>query len=317
MQISPFLGLALLLFAPLVECCMLSGKVVHDNVPISNAALEIHRAGQKIGNTTTLADGSYKVQYPEFPDSIQAIMVVATKPGYARSERLLFRQKGCAEKDIIDIELGSIDGITGDSNTIFISDYKIYGQVRDELTRNFNRELNKIVYHKILAYTSNLELRSVLPDISVQLADEPLDLTNSVAIRHFGHSRKALGVIAGDAEVVDVDGDEKRISLLSVFTTIPIYRNLQIAQLRIEDQLPLSRIRPSRIAESLKDGWARQAVLSYVLQLLADKKGSWSRNELLSLNELLIAVRATMQANDRLLEPLQQMIVVIDEELGQ
>jgi hypothetical protein len=198
--------------------------------------------------------------------------------------------------------------------TILVARYELHGDNLDTTAQHFNRDLPKIVYHKILAYSSGLQVATPRIDISVDSVSEPLSVSQGERIRRFGHERNALGVIVGDGELIEGDDGENEFSLTSVFRTIPAYGNVEIAMEPIQDRIPARRASPSRIAGSMQDLWGKQAVLSFVLQRLVTHHGEWQHKELDDLADLLIGVRDTMLADDRLRDPLEALLATVEAE---
>ena len=81
-----------------------------------------------------------------------------------------------------------------------------------------------------------------------------------------------------------------------------------VVQQPIYDEIPAAQIRPSRLGGLLNAVWGKQAVLSYVLQRLSTHNGPWRQAELDTLANVLIGVRSTMAADDRLLAPLERLL---------
>lgn len=290
-----------------------------NDVPLPDAVVRIERGGSEIAEAVTRADGTYGLTYPEFPRHLRAATVTVSAPGYTEDRRNFFSYSDpCLRIRENDVELVRAAGAPTDFSdlglTILVARYELYGDNDDTTAQRFNRDLPKIVYHKILAYSSGLQVPRPGIDISVDSVSEPLAVSEGERIRRFGHEHNALGVIAGDGELIEGDDGENEYMLMSVFRTIPVYGDLAIAMQPIQDRIPARRASPSRIAGSMQDLWGKQAVLSFVLQRLVTHQGEWQHQELDELADLLIGVRDTMLADDRLHDPLEALLATIEAE---
>jgi len=309
--------------------CRLTGNVKSAVLPLPNALVTLSRGQQEIARSSTGADGRFTVDYPAFTE-LRTIVVLVSAKGHSNDERRLFRLglSPCLETRKQDVVLerrpadtaGSPDNDANTSAlglTIFIAPYAMYGDEGDKISESFNKDLPQIIHHRILAYQSGLNLTSSYVDISVDTTKESLTPAQGERIRRVGLSLNALGMIAGDGELITTDDGEQAIDLTSIFRTIPSYRDHGVMMQPINDQLTARRTRPSRVAGQLRDEWGKQAMLSYVLQRLASGIESSSITELNELDDLLIGVRNTMTKEDRLLAPLEALRLAIAKEKGE
>lgn len=300
--------------------CQLTGTVTAGELPLPDAAVVMARDGAELGRTTTRADGTYTLTYPEFPARLAAARVTVDAPGFTTDERLLFRRDRCLETTTNDValerEAGAPDDQSALGQTIFVSPYTIYGSSGSDLEARFNRDLPDIVHHKILAYQSALEdLPPLGIDIGVEVLDERLTPRQAEHIRRLGRQLNAMGVVAGSGDLGGEAADAGEIVMTSVFRTIPSYGDLGSDVRPITDRLPAGEASPSRVAEGLHDVWGKQAMIAYVLQRLAAHQGTWPAGELDRLRALVRSVHATMAPDDRLLDMVVELRRVLDEQV--
>ncbi len=303
--------------------CQLNGLVESNVLPLENANVVIVRTGTEIARGTTRPDGRFELSYNDFPPHLQSAKIIINASGHTQDERNLFREinGNCLEVNEHHVILEPLQAPGGVSSstlglTIFIAPYTLYGDGADAIAQRFNHDMPQIVHHRILAYKSLLRVPTTQVDISVETVDEPLTAAQGERILRRGRELNALGMIAGDGDVIPENGSEPQIHLTSVFRTIPIYRHQGMIMQPIRDRLPTRRASPSRIAANLHDYWGKQAVLSYVLHRLSTLQGNASDDELDVLEDLLIAVRDTMTGQDRLLTPLEALLAMIEQERG-
>ena len=317
--------LAVVLFSgEALASCQLKGLVESNALPLENATVVIGRAGTEIARASTRSDGRFELSYDEFPDLFQSATIRINATRYAEDARILFRESNGRCLEVSDhyviLERLQVAGDDGSSSTlgltIYIAPYTLYGDGADAIARRFNEDMPQIIHHRILAYKSLLRVPTTQMDISVETVNESLTAAEGERIRRRGRQLNALGMIAGDGDLIPQNGSEPQIHLTSIFRTIPIYRDQGMIMQPIKDRLPVSRASPSRVAEKLHDYWGKQAVLSYVLQRLAIQQGPWRDEELDVLEDLLLAVKDTMTREDRLLAPLDELLKMIDQERG-
>ncbi len=303
--------------------CQLVGKVTSDGLNLPDASISVTRQDREIARTRTDGAGEYALSYAEFPRGVRAVTVEVSADAHVADRRILFRQgqQACLGPRRHEVALGR----SGEGDdfapstlglTIFVSPYSLYGVGGEDVQERFNADLPQIVYHRIQAYKSLLDARTESLDFSVELTPEVLTPAQGEQIRRLGHQLNALGIVAGDGELVSAENAEPRIALKSVFRTIPTYRDVTLLMQEIEDELPAGRASPSRIGSRLQDYWGKQAVLSYAVRKLALDGGVHNIQELQELSSLLIQVRATMAQDDPLLESLQSLLTIIQLELG-
>jgi hypothetical protein len=315
---------AVLISGEALARCQLKGLVESNALPLENATVVIGRAGTEIARTTTRPDGRFELSYDEFPDLLHSATIKINATRYTEDVRILFREGNgrCLEvsEHYVILERLQIAGNNGSSSTlgltIYIAPYTLYGNGADAIAQRFNHDMPQIIHHRILAYKSLLRVPTTQMDISVETINESFTAAEGERIRRRGRQLNALGMIAGDGDLIPQNGSEPQIHLTSIFRTIPVYRDQGMIMQPIKDKLPASRASPSRIAEKLHDYWGKQAVLSYVLQRLAIKQGSWGDEELDVLEDLLFAVKDTMTGQDRLLAPLDGLLNMIEQERG-
>jgi hypothetical protein len=300
--------------------CELSGKVKDGSLPLANASVVMLLRSAEIATAQTIADGSYRLVYPELPSELRSAVVTVNASSYSEDHRILFRERRgkCLEISTNDVVLEAMAGAPTDfsslGQTIFVSSYVLYGSDTESISARFNQDLPNIVHHKILVYKSSLSRTTSSIDISVDSLNETVTPAEGERIFRLGHQLNALGVIAGDGELVNDPSGAQQLRLTSVFRTIPIYRNIRSSVQPITDHIPAGSASPSRIATGLQDHWGKQALLSFVLQRLAAHEGQWQTEELDRLSDILIDVRNTMQITDRLLDLTNELLEVIEAE---
>jgi hypothetical protein len=318
--LTSLLTLGLFFLSSPASPCELTGSVKSNAVPLANATVTMTQGGKVVTSTTTSADGTYKLAYPEFPQQLRAAVVSVDVPGFTEDRRNLFRRGNsrCLEVTVSHVVLEKSSETPADfsmlGQTIFISSYALYGNNTDTIADRFNRDLPNIIHHKILAYKSSLGQVTSDVDISVIRLAEPVTPAEGERMFRLGHMHNALAVIAGDGELMPSPQDGDVFSLTSVFRTIPIYADVRIGIQPIIDQIPVRNASPSHLANGLQDYWGKQAMLSFVLQRLATHQGSWNAQELNHLSDILIDVRNTMQSEDRLLDVTNQLLQIVDAE---
>ena len=299
--------------------CEISGKVTASIGPLSGAEVSMEVGGSETNQTTTLADGRYRLDYQALPIELQSAWIRIKANGYAEDSRLFFRgaNDSCLEFQENDVMLLPVVGAPSDFSSlgqkIFVSPYALYGEGSESIATRFNHDLPNIVYHKIQAYKSSLGLSSVQIDISVGPLNEQISPAEGERILRLGHSLNALGVITGDGDLVASEHGAGEIQFTSVFRTIPIYRDLGTGIQPISDRIPSESVSPSRIAGRLHDLWGKQALLSIVLQRLATHEGEWATEDLDLLHDILVDIRNTMLPDDRLLELTNELLQAVDE----
>ncbi len=308
--------------------CRLTGNVYSADLPLPNALITLSRGQGEIARGSTDGGGRFTIDYLEFTENRSIVVLVSAK-GHSSDERRLFSDgRGqClrASKHNVVLErraTNTQDSLDTDTSasalglTIFVAPYTMYfdGDDAQKITERFNEDLPKIIHHRILVYQSGLNLASGIIDISVDTTEELLTSAQGERIRRVGLSLNALGMIAGDGELITNDEGKQAIDLASIFRTIPSYRDHGVMMQPIHDQVTARHTRPSRVAGQLRDEWGKQAMLSYVLQRLASAIESQSIAELNKLDDLLIGVRNTMTKEDRLLAPLEALRLAIAKE---
>ena len=252
-----FFGLlaAVLFSAEALASCQLTGLVESKLLPLENAVVVISRTGIEITRSTTRADGKFDLRYDEFPDRLQSVMISVKAGGHTDDERLLFRERNgrCLEvsEHHVILEPQQAAGSVNSSSlglTIYIAPYTLYGEGADAIAQRFNHDMPQIVHHRILAYKSLLRVPTTQVDISVDTIDEPLTAAQGERIRRRGRELNALGMIAGDGDLLTDNGGDRQIHLTSVFRTIPVYRQQGMIMQPIRDSLPARRASPSRPA---------------------------------------------------------------------
>lgn len=349
---APAAGLlALLAAAPAGTACTVSGQVKLGDLPIGDAEIATTLgAAAPVARGQSGADGRFAVTVEPLPRNMQVLKLVVTKPGQPPVLRLLQKDpaNGCPLSPQEPVALdpgaqppaantagtnaggtnagGASAGGTGAGGgetglcakrsslglTVFIAPYRMYGAGADQAAERLNQDLPEIVHHRILAFESSLAGEPTYPDVSVETICLPLTAAQGERAQEVGHSLNALGVIAGEGELREDQG-KTVIDLVSVFRTIPAYKSYAGEPLSIEDTIPSDRLRPSRVAEQMRDIWGKQIVLAYVLQRLAGLPATPDQGEVAKLTQLMVALRKTMTADDPLLGQVLQVQALLGD----
>ena len=320
--------------------CPVTGEVKLGDLPIADADIATVLGGaDPVSRGHSGADGRFAITVDPLPRDMQVLKLVVTKPGHAPVLRLLLKAagSGCplSPQEPVALDPGlppagttASGGTTatgaGDTETklcakrsslgltVFIAPYRIYGGGADQAAERLNRDLPEIVHHRILAFESSLAGVTSFPDVSVETICLPLTAAQGERAQEVGHNLNALGVIAGEGELRDSQG-KTVIDLVSVFRAMPAYKSYAGVPLSIEDTIPSDSLRPSRIAEQMRDIWGKQIVLAYALQQLASLPATPDQAEIGKLTALMVSLRKTMTADDPLLGQVEQVQALLSD----
>jgi hypothetical protein len=332
-------GVLLLLAAgPLRAACSVTGQVKLGELPIADADIATVLGGaDPVTRGHSGADGRFSITVEPLPHDMQVLKLVVSKTGHPPVLRLLQKTSGSgcplSPQEPVALDPGTPPSGTttggtatgsGDTEaslcakrsslglTVFIAPYRIYGGGADQAAERLNRDLPEIVHHRILAFESSLAGVVSFPDVSVETICLPLTAAQGERAQEVGHNLNALGVIAGEGELRDNQG-KTVIDLVSVFRTMPAYKTYAGVPLSIEDTIPSDSLRPSRIAEQMRDIWGKQIVLAYALQRLASLPASPDPAEIAKLTALMVSLRKTMTADDPLLGQVEQVQALLTD----
>jgi len=331
--------LLLLAAGPAIAACPVTGQVKLGDLPIADADIAtVLGSADPVSHGHSGADGRFAITVDPLPRDMQVLKLVVTKPGHAPVLRLLLKASGSgcplSPQEPVALDPGLPPGGTtagggtavagGDTEanlcakrsslglTVFIAPYRIYGGGADQAAERLNRDLPEIVHHRILAFESSLAGVTSFPDVSVETICLPLTAAQGERAQEVGHNLNALGVIAGEGELRDSQG-KTVIDLVSVFRGMPAYKTYVGVPLSIEDTIPSDSLRPSRIAEQMRDIWGKQIVLAYALQRLASLPATPDQAEIGKLTALMVSLRKTMTADDPLLGQVEQVQALLSE----
>lgn len=311
--------LPLLAAAPASAACAVSGEVKAGNLPMAGAEIATALgAASPVPRGQSGADGAFTIAVEPLPRDMQVLKLIVTRPGQEPVLRLLQKDpaSGCPVSPREPVAFEDPAGGENEANlcakrsqyglTIFIAPYRMYGTGADQAAERLNQDLPEIVHHRILAFESSLAGEPSYPDVSVETICQALTAAQGERAQEIGHSLNALGVIAGEGELRDDQG-KTVIDLVSVFRTIPAYKNYAGEPLSIEDTIPSDRLRPSQVAEQMRDIWGKQILLAYALQRLGSLPSPPDQADIAKLTQLMVSLRKTMTADDPLLGQVQQV----------
>jgi hypothetical protein len=281
--------------------CELSGKVEADGVPIEGAQLTLNNNTRVIASVSTKNDGSFNITYPQPAPTAPTVHIQLSAQGYNDDLRTIARRTDdiCPQETNLNFSLALNTSVSPEGAasglTIYIAPYKLYGSQDLQLAARFNTELPEFIFHKIMSFKTSLGIHSDsgFGDVSIEKLTQPLSPAQGSKIRSLGHQMGALAMVAGEMEVLPDAPNTMEVS--SSIKPIPIYGDLELNMLVIEEMLPTAAVRPSKIGKKLHDYWGKQAIIAYVMQRLAIHQGSWSATDLNELNQVLIAVKSTLR----------------------
>lgn len=317
------------LWAPAWADCRIAGRVVVDGLPGADARISFATAE---GERTVQADaeGAFALVLPRLPASRIVLVATIDRPP-ARGQFFLRRGEsdGCPlprERYELSTPAPGSSAQEGEEDlcversllgrTVVLAPFAFFGEEVEALAARFNQDLRVILRHRIEAYQSRLGLPAadISADISVAQLCLSLSSADGERLRQIGGHLNALAVVAGEGELLESPGEGRVIELDSVFRTIPSFGGQGGLPVTIRDRIPDGSLRPSRVAEHLDDLWGKQALLAFALQRLGAGAGQDRPEERAALRRLLLAMRATMQAGEPLLEPTSALIALLEEE---
>lgn len=324
-------ALAVVAAGPAGAACSVTGQVKLGDLPLGDADIATALgSAAPVTRGHSGADGRFAIPVEPLPANMGALSLIVSKPGHEPVRRILRKNAadGCplSPQEPVAFDPGTAvatTGATGDTEaslcaqrsslglTVFIAPYEIYGGADKAATDRLNQDLPKIVYNRIKAFATSL---SGVPlfDISVEKICLVLSEEEGERAQKIGHSLNALGVITGNGDLRQDQG-KTVIDLESVLRTMPAYKSYGATALPIEDTIPSESLRPSKIAEHLRDLWGKQIVLAYTLQRLANLPASPDSADIAKLAALMVSLRKTMTADDPLLGQVEQVQALLND----
>lgn len=321
MAISKAVLIGIVAFSmPIYAQCLLSGQVDSKNVPISGTKIILINDNRVVASAVTKADGSYNVAYTEPSSSAPTVQIIVEANGYLEDKRNIFRspQQKCPLVSTANFSLLAAQSVSENQSanpsfTIFISPFELYGSDDESLATKFNQDLPDFIFHKIMDYKTNLELGTVVGDMSIKVIEEVLSPSQGAEIRSLGHQKGALAMVVGDVAISS--GENKELGLISTVKPIPIFENIEINSMLIKDTLPAGKLRPSTVGQQLNDHWGKQALIAYVLQQLSMHQGAWDKTELDKMERILISVKSTLSGeSDPYKSAVDQLLMIVKEK---
>lgn len=302
--------------------CPLSGRVLAAGQGLAGVEVTVALPSGERRIAETDALGRFSGRAPE-PPAGAVLVLVARKAGYGEATRVLSdgAAGACPRRtDRGDIALEPAGGGAAPpailSSTVFVAPYALYGPVPEADRASFNRSLEQIIGHRIQSFRSSLPVHPLPPELSIRGLDQPLSMVDRQRIREVGADRLALAVVTGEGELVSDPGGGEVFDLSSEIIVIARHPDYQERSVAVDDRLPREETRPSRLSRHLGDFWGQKAVIALSVRELASLPAPPPRDRLLAVRGWLIELRATMAADNPLLEELNQLLGHVGSELG-
>ncbi len=312
--------LLLILQSPIaLSQCLLTGKVSNNGAPIKGAEITIKNNNAQLSTTLSRADGLYSTEYASPSNTAPAVQIEISAQGFANDSRIVFVSRGqtCPPSDRVDFALSqdasSEQAAGAPSFTIYISPFKTYGTQDSDHAQKFNDDLPDFIFHKIMSFKGDLPAGHKISDISINQLTETLTPSQGTQIRNVGHKLGALALVVGEMEVLTEQ--DSKLEMVSSVKAIPIFEDIELNSVQINDMLPLGSMRPSKIGRNLNDLWGKHAILSYVLQSLSSHQGTWKASDLEDLEDILISVKSTIRdENDPYKSMVDKLLLAVREK---
>ncbi len=304
--------------------CPLAGEVVAGGQSLEGVLIKIREGTQARTIATSDSGGRFSANVPKLGAN-QVLIVIFEQDGFLGIKQSLdadpetrcpvgFRRPIAMEKEAP--ETGGADASTL-GRTLFISPYALYGDIADTDEKRLNEIVDRVIGHRIRAYSTSLALTPSPPELSVRKLDKPLSMVDRERIRSVGSELRALGVVTGEGELRKSENGDIVFDLFSEFSVIPRHPRYAERRLQVGDTLPRRSAMPIRLSKHLADFWGQKAMIALAVRELVLLQPSTAKEELLRVRSLLIAVRGTMREENPLLEEVEDLLGYVDEELGE
>ncbi|MGY6410460.1 MAG: hypothetical protein ACXIUV_05470 [Alkalilacustris sp.] len=314
------LGLVLgLLPATAGADCALRGRVLSGGLGLAGVEVMVQLAGQREHRVgVTDAQGHYAGHAPK-PPARTSMTLIYRRHGFHEVNRVRAETGACPPSDLPEVAMEPVGqagaAAVGLTTTVLVAPYALYGGVSDEDRQRFNETLDQIIGHRILSFRSGLQVQPLPPEPSVRRHAEPLSMVDRERIRSAGADARAMAVIIGEGELVDIDGAEM-FALSSEFVVIARHPAWQELRLAVEDRLPRADARPSQLSRNLTDFWGQRAMIALIVRELDGLPNPPPPERLDEIRRWLVELRGTMTADNPLLRELTQLLEAVAEAEG-
>ena len=298
--------------------CTLAGRVLSGGQGLAGVAVRAGIAGSGEHLVGITNDGGHFSGRAPRPPARTAMALIYRKQGYVEINRIHRETGECPAGQLGDEEMeasGQGGGPTGAlTPMVLVAPYALYGGVTPEDGQRFNETLELIIGHRILSFRSGLQVRPLPPEPSVRRHTQALSMVDRQMIRDVGARARAVAVVIGEGELVNENGAEmyELSSEMIIIARHPAWEERRVA---VDDRLPRSEARPSRLSRNLGEFWGQKAVIALIVHELAALPDPAPAPRLDEIRRWLVEVRATMTADNPLLPEVNQLLqVVVDAE---
>lgn len=153
------------------------------------------------------------------------------------------------------------------------------------------------------------------PDISLEPLEVKLSWTNTEKIRRLGFFLNALAMIGGTGEISRDEAGRTVVNVSSRYIMIPTLKELPAAD-TVEDVLPTDLLNSPKLSQKFNKLWLSRTVLAFSLRDFKRAKAKGDRQGMERVRSCLIAEKAGLSREDKIVPQIDLMLALVNKELG-
>ncbi|HAY22875.1 hypothetical protein [Desulfobacca acetoxidans] len=210
--------------------------------------------------------------------------------------------------------------VSREGYTLYLLPYEIAspvegGPVAPPQTGYLARGLFMAIATHLQALASSSAAIASSPDISLEPLEIKMSWTNTEKIRRLGFFLNALAMIGGMGEVRRDEAGHNQVNISSRYIMIPTLKELPVAD-TVEDVLPADLLNSPRLSQKFNKLWLSRTVLAFSLRDFKRAKAKGDRQGIERVRSCLIAEKAGLTEEDKIVSQIDLMLGLVNKELG-